>query len=61
MNHITIAIEINERQILLGASWPTRAALKALARLKLARLKYKAQQVAMSVAMVIIPLPSVAA
>ena len=61
MNTIAIAIKLNERQVLIGATWPTIETLKALAQYKLARLKRKAQQVAFDLAMAIIPMPQVGA
>lgn len=61
MNTIAIAIKINEWQVLIGAEWPTMPTLKALVRLKLDQLKYKAKQVTFNLAMVIIPMPRVRA
>lgn len=60
MNTIAIAIKINERQMIFGASWATKATLKALARYKLAGLKRKIEGAALKVAMAIIPLPQYA-
>ena len=60
---IVIAIKVNDQKIyaaLPNISWPTRRMLKALARCKLARLKRSVQQVVLSVAMAIIPMPQAA-
>ncbi len=61
MNTLAIAIQYNDQRVIVGAQWPTMQNLKASARLKLARLKYKAREVALSVVMALIPLPSVMA
>lgn len=61
MNQIAIAIKLNERQMIVGATWPTIETLKALARHKLADLKRKIQQATLDVAIAIIPMPQVRA
>ncbi len=61
MNQIAIAIKLNERQVIVGVTWPTKTTLKALGCLKLGRLKCSIQQAAFKMAMAIIPLPQCAA
>jgi hypothetical protein len=61
MNTIAIAIKINERQMMIGAQWPTSRTLKSMVQLKLARLKRRWRDGVMAMAEIIIPLPSVAA
>ena len=50
MNHITIAIMINDRRVLLAAQWPTLATLAH-------QVKRKVRHIAHRMAMAIIPLP----
>lgn len=61
MNKIAIAIQYNQKRVIFGAQWPTMRTLKIVARLKLARLKKKAREIALGMAMALIPLPSVVA
>lgn len=61
MNQIAIAIKLNERQVIVGATWPTIETLKALARRNLAGLKRRVEEAALQVAMSIIPMPQMRA
>ncbi len=56
MNQMAIAIKLNDRQFLIGAQWPTRATLKAIAQ-----FKRKAQEALAQMVTAIIPMPQVAA
>ncbi len=60
MNRLAIAIQYNQKRIFVGAQWPTMQTLKSTAWLKLARLKYKAREVALGMVMALIPLPRLA-
>ncbi len=53
MNEIAVAIKLNDRRFIIGARWPT---MRTLAY----RLKRNIQDIAHSMAMAFIPLPSVA-
>lgn len=57
MNTIAIAIQINQKRVVVGAMWPTSRSIKAMARLKLARFKFKVDGALTRIAMAIIPLP----
>jgi hypothetical protein len=61
MNQIAIAIKINQRHMLIGATWPTKETFKAIARLKMERVKRKIEEATLKVAMAIIPMPQCAA
>jgi hypothetical protein len=61
MNTIALGIKLNDRHMIVGAQWPTKATLKAMARLKLARLKRKADRFIERLAMAIVPMPQCAA
>ena len=61
MNKLAIAIQLNDRRVIVGAQWPTMRSLKATARLRLARLKHKARDRALNMVLTLIPLPSVVA
>jgi hypothetical protein len=61
---VGIAIKVNNRKVyaaLPNVTWPTKATLKAMAGLKLARLKRQANRVIECLAMAIIPMPQCAA
>jgi hypothetical protein len=61
VNQIAIAIKLNHRHLLIGARWPTKRTVKAVARLKWSRLKRKIEEAGLNMAMSIIPMPRVAA
>lgn len=61
VNRLAIAIQLNDRRVIIGAQWPTMRSLKATARLRMARLKRKAREDALSMVLALIPLPSVVA
>ncbi len=61
MNRLAIAIQYNQKRVIVGAQWPTMRSLKTAARLKLTRLKNKAREVALGMAMALIPIPAVVA
>lgn len=60
MNTIAIAARMNDKQFVIGASWPTVKTLKALAQHKLGGLKRRINKAAFNVAMAIIPMPQCA-
>ncbi len=60
MNQIAIVIRVNDRQVAIGARWPTIETLKALAQFKLAEMKRKINDIFFKVAMAIVPMPQCA-
>lgn len=60
-NRIAIVIQVNDKAPMFGFTYPTRAALKFMARRKLVSLKRQWRDDIVILAEAIIPLPQVAA